>query len=166
MTRLLREWWEFEYLWADALLSAMFPRSEQIPVGIEDMDVRGYWRSSLGRIPLVPAVGMRAAVWLLNFSPLYAQRKFGTFYGLNPDARMTLLAELAKSEIYLVRQLATALKAHVAMFYARDARVLEAIFGADNLGPSALPERRALPLLPRASAAATTPAATSAGATP
>ena len=43
---------------------------------------------------------------------------------------MRLLVLLAKSPVYLMRQLSMALKAHVSMLYARDPRVVESIFGS------------------------------------
>jgi hypothetical protein len=132
-----------EYAWSEAVLGAMFPRSARIPVGVEDMDLRGYLVDSLARIPLEAALGMRIAVWMVIWSPPLVLRKFDLFHTLAHADRMRLLVLLAKSPVYLMRQLSMALKAHVSMLYARDPRVVESIFGSTEAPVAA----RRLPLV-------------------
>lgn len=135
----LRDWFAFEHAWAEAIFVALFPRTERIPVGAEDMDIRQYMKDSLASIPLEPVIGMRAAVWLVALSPIFVQKRLQTFTGLSAAERMNLLVALAKSPTYVVRQLAVALKAHGSFLYANDPRVLAAIFEGTAAPKFALP---------------------------
>ena len=119
----LRKLSRMEMRWASATLIAIFPAPAKdeackMPLGIADLDIDGYLTGTFARIPLEPAIGLRAAIWIAALAPLFVLGRLATITGLSAAERSDLLSRLIASPIYAVRQLVIALKAVGAMLYA------------------------------------------------
>ena len=114
----------FENAWAGAALGAMFPGSGDVGLcGIAAMDVAGFLRQMMQRLPFRAALGLRAAVWIAALAPLFELGRATTIARLGPSDRERLVVRLIKSRIYVVRSLITLLKTFGALLYAGDASV-------------------------------------------
>ena len=114
----------FENVWAGAALGAMFPGSGAVGLnGIHAMDIAGFLRAMMRRLPLRAALGLRAAVWIAALAPLFELGRVTTIAGLKPSDRERLVVRLVKSRLYVVRSLIMMLKTFGALLYADDASV-------------------------------------------
>jgi hypothetical protein len=114
----------FENAWAGAALAAMFPGSADAGLaGIAAMDVAGFLRGMMDRLPLRAALGLRAAVWVVALAPLFELGRVTTIRGLRASDRERLVVRLVKSRLYVVRSLLMMLKTFGALLYAGDASV-------------------------------------------
>jgi hypothetical protein len=110
-----------ELRWAVAAMEAIFPGSSDIGLAdIRAMNVDGFLRELMARLPFRAALGFRLAVWLVAFAPLFVLSRFATFVGLTLADRERVIAALVASELYVVRSLALILKAIGALLYAAD----------------------------------------------
>jgi hypothetical protein len=116
---LLRRLTRFEHAVAKDAFVAIFPG----PDGVASMDVDGYMKDMLARIPLEPVLGVRLAIWIVALAPFFVLRRFRTLHGIAPSDRELVLVALATSRFYAVRQLVLALKALAAILYAGDPTV-------------------------------------------
>jgi hypothetical protein len=111
----------FENAWAEAALAAIFPGSREDGLaGIGSMDVRGYLRDAMRRMPLKAAVGMRVAVWLVALAPIFVLGRLATIARLAAADRERVIARLVSSGSYAVRSLVLVLKTMGALLYAGD----------------------------------------------
>jgi hypothetical protein len=114
----------FENAWAGAALGAMFPGSGEVGLdGIGGMDVAGFLRAMMRRLPLRSALGLRAAVWIAALAPLFELGRATTITRLKPSDRERLVVRLVKSRLYVVRSLVLMLKTFGALLYVSDASV-------------------------------------------
>jgi hypothetical protein len=114
----------FENAWAGAALGAMFPGSGDVGLhGIGAMDVAGFLRTTMRRLPVRAALGLRAAVWIAALAPLFELGRVTTIARLKPSDRERLVVRLVKSRLYVVRSLIMMLKTFGALLYASDASV-------------------------------------------
>jgi hypothetical protein len=114
----------FENAWAGAALGAMFPGSGDAGLhGIGAMDVAGFLRAMMRRLPLRAALGLRAAVWIAALAPLFELGRVTTITRLKASDRERLVVRLVKSRLYVVRSLIMVLKTFGALLYAGDASV-------------------------------------------
>jgi hypothetical protein len=123
--------------WAFAALGAIYPSraSATLPVGICDLALADYLRDLFASIPLMAALGLRAAIWVVALAPPFVMRRMVTVVGLADDERRALLERLLGSPSYAVRQLVMALKAVGGLFFGGAASVKEAIFGGARTSP-------------------------------
>jgi hypothetical protein len=114
----------FERGWAAAAMEAIFPgRSDLGLSDIRAMNVDGFLRELMAHLPLRAAVGVRLAVWLVAFAPLFVLTRFATIAGLPRQDRERTLGTLIASPSYVVRSLVLILKAMGALLYAADGGV-------------------------------------------
>jgi hypothetical protein len=114
----------FERRWAVAAMQAIFPGESDIGLAdIRAMDVDGFLRESMAVLPWRAAFGVRLAVWLVAFAPLWVLYRFSTILRLSAADRERVVVALMSSEIYAVRSLALILKTLGALLYAGDDRV-------------------------------------------
>jgi hypothetical protein len=113
-----------ELRWARAALEAVFPGSH----GIAPLDVEGYLGEMLRAIPFEPALGLRAAIWLVAHAPLFVIGRSATIHGIAPADRERVIVRLASSASYPVRQLVLLLKTMGALLYAGDDEVRARIY--------------------------------------
>lgn len=117
-------WLSFERRWRDALLAAMLPRlrPDGLP-GLAEVDARDFWPRFHAAAPPALRAGLRAAVWLLTFAPLFLAGRPRTFAALAPRDRDRLLRRAARHRSYVLRQAVLALKVVASFAYFEDERV-------------------------------------------
>src|SRR6185436_17364415 len=83
-----------------------------LPLGARDVPMGQFLDDLLASVPLLTAIGLRGALWLVMLAPLAVLRRprTVTFLGLDPAARAALLDRLRRSDRYLVRESVTLLK--------------------------------------------------------
>lgn len=111
----------FEDRQAVAAMAAIFPGSTE--AGLRDiraMDVTGFLRQVMHCVPFQAAFGLRAAVWLVAFAPLFVLGRLATLAGLSVADRERVVQVLATSRSYVVRSLVMILKTMGALLYAGD----------------------------------------------
>jgi hypothetical protein len=113
---------EFELRNVEAAARAVFPRNAhpQLTTGAEDMDVRGYFTSVVGRSSLRIAAALRLTILFCAFGPFIAKRQFVTLASLDAEEREAVMKLIITSPIYVVRQLVLLLKVHLAMIVGAD----------------------------------------------
>jgi hypothetical protein len=111
----------FEDRWAEAAMGAIFPGSTE--AGLRDiraMDVRGFLHQVMACVPFQAALGLRVAVWIVAFAPLFVLGRLATIAGLAVGDRERVIEVLATSRSYVVRSLVMILKTMGALLYAGD----------------------------------------------
>jgi len=108
-----------ERRFSHAVLDAIFPRdaSDDLSVGILDLDVDEYLDDTLVSVPVVSAVGMRAAFVAIALSPPVTIARLCTIDRLEPEDRVRVLDRLSHAPVYHVRQLVVLAKTTGAMLY-------------------------------------------------
>jgi hypothetical protein len=92
----------------DAILpSGADPR---LPIGARDLPMGRFLDDILQRSPVLFALGLRAALWLVTLSPLAVIGRPRTFGGLSPGDRVRVLERLSHSRVYAIRELPNLLK--------------------------------------------------------
>lgn len=109
----------FEKVWAAATFDAIFPERSALPRGVSGMQPASFLDDTIAQVGLEPALGIRLALWICAFSPLFFLKKLVTIHGASPEDRERALDLATKSSIYAVRQLVIALKAMAALLYAQ-----------------------------------------------
>lgn len=109
----------FEMTWAAAAFGAVLPEGTALPHGIARLDPARYLAETVAAAPLVQATGVRLALWLVAFAPLWLLRKPKTIAGLAPAERELVLERLLSNPVYAVRQLTLTFKALASMLYAQ-----------------------------------------------
>jgi hypothetical protein len=113
-----------ERRWAVAAMQTIFPGSSEIGLSdVRAMNIDGFLRELMAHLPFRAALGVRLAVWLVAFAPMFVLLRFATIARLALDDRERVLAALVASESYALRSLVLILKAMGALFYAADQRV-------------------------------------------
>jgi len=120
-----------ERQWAFAALGAIYPSraNARLSVGVCDLELGEYLRDLFATIPLMAALGLRAAIWLVALAPPFVLGRIVTVIGLRPEERQQLIVRLVSSSSYGVRQLVLALKAIGGLFFGGAVSVRLAIFG-------------------------------------
>jgi hypothetical protein len=125
--------------WAEAALVGVFPGSVASGfASIGSMDVRGFLKGALRRIPLRAALGLRLAIWIVALAPIVVLRRLRTIARLEQVDRERVLARLAASDSYAIRSLVMMLKTFGALLYAGDDGVrarIEIPAASENLQP-------------------------------
>jgi hypothetical protein len=116
---MIRSLTRLEERWACAALSAIYPGGgeERWPLGIRQGDVEGFLRDLFARVPLLAALGLRAAIWIVALAPIFLMGRLVTVMRLSSHEQQALLATLSSSSSYAVRQLILALKASGGMLF-------------------------------------------------
>jgi hypothetical protein len=109
----------FERSFASAAFDGIFPRNAdpRLPQGAADGDMVGHFEDARSRVPPRVALGLRVAVWIVALAPLLTIGKLSTIAGLATGDRERVVVALLGSNLYLVRQLTTLLKAFGALFF-------------------------------------------------
>ncbi len=109
---------KIESRWARGAFGAIFPANRVTGIGICDLDVETFLMEVRSATSFKSALGVRAAIWIAAFAPLFVLGKFRTIAGLDQASREVVVATLMASPIYFVRQLTMLLKAVGAILYA------------------------------------------------
>jgi len=135
----------FEVRWARDAFEAVYPG----PDGIGPLDIEGYLAELMRAIPLEPALGLRAAIWIVALAPLLVLGRFATIHGLSAEDREEVVVRLASNRVYAIRQLVLLLKTMGALLYAGDRRVRERLLASHDASPAtSLRGKTSLPLAP------------------
>jgi hypothetical protein len=126
-----------ELVWARDAFDAIFP-GHSSSRGVGTMDIEGYLENLLRTVPLEPAIGIRLAIWIVAFAPLFVVGRFATIHGLSKGDREKVIGKLVTNPIYAIRQLVIALKAVAALLYAGDREVRTAMLAPKPQAPIAL----------------------------
>ena len=109
---------KLESRWARGAFGAIFPANEAMKIGICDLDVETFISEVRSATSFKSALGIRAAIWIVAFAPLFVLGKFRTIVGIDPASRERVVRSLLGSRIFFVRQLTMLLKAIGALLYA------------------------------------------------
>lgn len=135
----------FEDRWALAALGAIFPGSKEDGLaGIGGMDVSGYLRDVMATLPVKPALGLRAAIWVAALAPLFVIGRLAFITHLRQEDRERVVAALCSSSSYALRSLTMLLKTFGAMLYAGDERIRARLRPAPATGLAVLRTKGAL----------------------
>lgn len=116
----MRGWMGFERRWAEVLFGALMPGSEAGLPGFGSLSLEVFWER-FGRVaPPLLRVGLRAAVWLLTWSPVLWCRTWRHFPRLSAVQQADFLAGMEQSRLYLARQLVMTLKTVASFAYFQD----------------------------------------------
>jgi hypothetical protein len=136
----------FEQGWGEAAIGAIFPGlPEEGLADIASMDLGPFLREVMRDLPLQAALGVRVAIWLVAWAPLFVLGRFAVITGLARAERESLLAAMSASRRYAVRSLVLVLKTVGAFLYARNAGVrarmrgIRGVRSPVTLRPKALP---------------------------
>lgn len=123
-------WTRTERRWRDALFAASIPpgSSPGLP-GLAALDLQRFWTLFDRTAPPLVKLGLRVAVWVLTFAPLFLLGRPRLFSGLGPDDADRLLVRAAGSRSYLLRQLPATLKILACFAYFQDPGVRARIAG-------------------------------------
>lgn len=104
-------WTSLEQHWLEELLVAVMPAHPSgAHPGIAVAQLGPFWLRFQRVAPMTLQLGLRAAVWVLIFSPLLLLGRPRLFTGLDAQARNTLMERAYVSRIYLLRQMLETLK--------------------------------------------------------
>jgi hypothetical protein len=109
---------KLESRWARGAFGAIFPANGAMKIGICDLDVETFISEVRSATSFKSALGIRAAIWIVAFAPLFVLGKFRTIVGIDPASRELVMGSLLGSRIFFVRQLTMLLKAIGALLYA------------------------------------------------
>ncbi len=116
-----------ERAWATSALTTIYPAGAHPRVrGADVIDIGASLEEVLKNAPVRVAFGLRMAVWLFAFAPLYFLR-FRTLPHVDAAGRERMVLALLSSRVYVIRQLAVLLKAFGALMFIRSGGVREAI---------------------------------------
>jgi hypothetical protein len=122
-------WWSFERRWLACLWASILPSGTPggLTLGAPDVPLDRFLDELTLHAPRRVAWGARLAVWLLTLSPLFILGRAALFPSLDEEERLALLERLARSDVYLVRELPTLFKMLGALGFAGLPRVHEAL---------------------------------------
>ncbi len=110
-----------------SLVAAVLPSPGSGIPAAADLDLGPFYREVAARFPPLARLGLRAAVIALTLGPLVFLGRLTTFARLAPDERERMLARVATSRHYLVRQLAQLVKTVACLGYLRVPSVRSAL---------------------------------------
>jgi hypothetical protein len=116
---------DFEVRWARVVGRAVVPCGV-LGGAVDDLDAGALFREDCALSPAAATLGMRAALWLTWFAPLWMSFRFRTFGGLDAPAQVALLERLLKAKSYIIRMAVTLLKITFCSLLLGDKRVLQA----------------------------------------
>jgi hypothetical protein len=121
-----------ELRWARATLETIFPANAcaALPEGIAELDIEGHLQATQRRAPAEARLGIRAAIWIVAFAPLFVLGRLRTIASLSIGDRERVVRAVLASRIYFVRQLAMFFKQLGALLYAGTEAVREGLLGA------------------------------------
>jgi hypothetical protein len=103
--------------WATQVAGAMFPKTDALPIGADELEVSAFLQEMFRRIPLEAALGLRLTLWMIVLAPIFLGVRFALFVDLAPADQDAVLERLYLSRWYPVRQLCIAWKATIALVY-------------------------------------------------
>lgn len=93
---------------ADAIFDALYPAPPRRGHG---RLARSHLAALIRTLPFAPAMTLRFALWVVMFAPVWLWQRPTAFVRLRRKERQLLLAAVLANQIYVLRQLALALRA-------------------------------------------------------
>ena len=106
-----------ERTWCITAFDTIYPGVDE-GTAMPRAEVDQYVRDVCTTVPFKAFLGLRIATWLVALAPLFVLGRLATIRGLARAEREKLVARLASSRIYTIRQLVMILKAVGGMLYA------------------------------------------------
>jgi hypothetical protein len=116
----------FERRWVETVARSLVPRGTLDGV-TDDIDIGGAYDWELRHSPWYAALALRAALWLVWFSPLWRLGRPHWFGGISVEDRAALLEKLLNAQPYLLRMPVVLLKLTLLQAALGDERVLRRI---------------------------------------
>jgi len=107
----------FERRWLVRAFEHLLPSGAdpRLDIGAEDVPMRRFVDDLVARASLEFVTGLRLCTWLVMFAPWFVLRRPRTFLGIAPAERSRVMEALRTSEVYLLREAPTLLKAVVCL---------------------------------------------------
>jgi hypothetical protein len=109
----------FEKRWAHVAFGVIFPGDEK--TGLAGMgtyeETSAFVEEVCVRVPFQSALGLRIAIWIATFAPLFVIARFALLASLSTEDRERVITRLVASESYVLRSLVLILKTIGAMYY-------------------------------------------------
>lgn len=113
-----------EKRWAHVAFDVIYPGHEEAGlVGMRSIDTSSFLDELYAYIPFQAGLGLRVAIWIATFAPLFVIARFAMLATLAREEREKVLYRLMASKSYAIRSLVLILKTMGAMVYAGDAAV-------------------------------------------
>jgi len=108
----------FERRWLLAVLDAILPSGAhpRLALGARDVPLGRFVEDLLLRAPALAAIGLRASLWVVTFTPL-ARGRLRLFGSLAAQEQVELLEALARSPVHLLREVPVLLKTLACLGY-------------------------------------------------
>ncbi len=101
----------FETRWFSQILAAIFPSDcSAVVTGADRVPMERFLTDVAKNAPLLPLLGIRAALWVVMFTPLLFIGRLRTFSALPPADQARMLQRMSQSGIYAVREIPILLK--------------------------------------------------------
>jgi hypothetical protein len=109
----------FEKRWAHVAFGVIFPGDEETGlVGIGSLEETSAFVEEIClRVPFQSALGLRVAIWIATFAPLFVIGRFALLASLAVADRERVISRLVASESYVLRSLVLIIKTIGAMYY-------------------------------------------------
>ena len=119
---------------------AMYPAGADLalPMGISELDVDGYVDALTRAWPWRAMAAFRVTAVLIGLAPLFVLRTLAPFHRLDAARRLRVLEALARSRVYVVRQMVTLFKASAGLLYGAAPAVRRALAIGVKPAPEAL----------------------------
>jgi len=108
---------DHEYRTMAKLAEAAFPRGGPFPQGAEDFDLARRFDGFLADEPEWNRTDLRRAIFLLEYGPLFFERRLATFSNLPPEERLAHFERWATSRSPLRRQVAAAFRKFLGLVF-------------------------------------------------
>ncbi len=142
----------FEKRWAHVAFGVIFPGDESVGlVGIgSEKETGDFVEGVCLRVPFQSALGLRVAIWIATFAPLFVIGRFALLASLSSADKEKVLTRLMASESYVLRSLVLILKTIGAMYYAGQelVRLRMHTAGAQTRDPGTQPPSPSRDLVP------------------
>jgi len=105
----------------------------------DDRDLGSEIARQLTLLPWWSAIGIRGALWIIWFAPMWRLHRLATFGSLSTEAQYDCLEKISHSEIYSIREAVKLFKLSTTLSAIGDTKVLTHIGAYDLVAaPSAL----------------------------
>lgn len=101
----------FETRWFSRILAAIFPSDcSALVTGADRVPMERFLADVAKNAPFLPLLGIRAALWVVMFTPLLFVGRLRTFTGLAATDQTRMLQKMSESSIYALREIPILLK--------------------------------------------------------
>lgn len=118
----------FERRWTAGVFDTLYPANAvDGMLGSQEVDLLEFHTDYLRRLPAMAHIGLRAAIFLVAFTPLFFVGIPLPLHRLSPEKRLRHMQKWEVSKLYFIRELITLIKAATIMGYASHPKVKAAL---------------------------------------